>query len=94
MAVYSEKLEIESARLQAVAESGPEWREEDSSVGLTPPEEALIRAIRFLGEDYAKDLYYSVMSRARRVLPERQMSKEEVEELRAALRALGKAAIE
>ncbi|NIT56040.1 MAG: hypothetical protein GWN00_07315, partial [Aliifodinibius sp.] len=51
VAVYSEKLEAESARLQAVAEPGPEWREEDSSVGLTPPEEALIRAIRFLGDD-------------------------------------------
>lgn len=94
VAVYSEKLEAESARLQAVAEPGPEWREGDSSVGLTPPEEALIRAIRFLGDDYAKDLFYSVMSRARRLLPEKQMSKEEIKELRAVLRTLGKAAIE
>ncbi|MGD8774658.1 MAG: helix-turn-helix transcriptional regulator [Syntrophobacterales bacterium] len=94
VAVYSEKLEAESARLQVVAELGPEWREEDSSVELTPPEQALIRAIRFLGDDYAKDLFYRVMSRARRLLPGKQMSKEEVEELRAVLRTLGKAAIE
>ena len=94
VAVYSEKLETESVRLQAVAEPGPEWREEDSFVELTPAEEALIRAIRFLGDDYAKDLFYSVMSKARRLLPEKQMSKEEIKELRAVLRTLGKAAIE
>jgi histone H3/H4 len=34
------------------------------------------------------------MSRARRVLPEKKMSKEAVDELREVLRALGKAAIE
>jgi len=94
VAVYSGKPEAGLERLRAVAESGPEWKKEDSSLELTPPEQALIRAIRFLGADYSKDLYYKVMSRARRVLPEKKMPKEEVEELKAVLRALGKAAIE
>jgi transcriptional regulator with XRE-family HTH domain len=94
VAVYSGKPEGGQKRIRAVAESGPEWREEASSLELTPPEEALIRAIRFLGADYSKDLYYKVMSSARRVLPEEKMSKEEVEEFKAVLGILGKAAIE
>jgi len=94
VAVYSGKPEAELERLRSVAESGPEWRKEDSSLELTSPEEALIKAIRFLGADYSKDLYYKVMSRARRVLPGKKMSKEEVQQLKAILRALGKAAIE
>jgi transcriptional regulator with XRE-family HTH domain len=51
VAVYSGKPEAGPHTLRAVAESGPEWREEDSSLELTPPEQALIRAIRFLGAD-------------------------------------------
>jgi transcriptional regulator with XRE-family HTH domain len=94
VAVYSGKPEAGPERLRVVAESGPEWKKEDSSLELTPSEQALIRAIRFLGADYSKDLFYKVMSRARRVLPEKKMSKEAVDELREVLRALGKAAIE
>ena len=92
--VYSGKPEVGLEKLRAVAESGPEWREEASTLKLTAPEAALIRALRFLGGDYSKDLYYKVMSGARRVLPEKKMSKAEVEELKEVLRALGKAAIE
>ena len=92
--VYSGESEAGLEKLRGVAESGPEWRDEASSLELTPPEEALIRAIRFLGTEYSKDLYYSVMSGARRVLPEKKMSKAEVEEFKEVLRALGKAAIE
>jgi len=92
--VYSGKPEAGLEKLRAVAEPRPEWREKASSLKLTPPEEALIRAIRFLGADYSKDLYYKVMSGARKVLPEKKMSKEEFEELKAVLKALGKAAIE
>jgi len=51
VAVYSGKPGDELEKLPGVAESRPKWREEDSSVILTPPEEALIRAIRFLGDD-------------------------------------------
>lgn len=92
--VYSGKPEVGLEKLRAVAESGPEWREEASTLKLTAPEAALIRALRFLGGDYSKDLYYKVMSGARRVLPEKKMTKAEVEELKEVLRALGKAAIE
>jgi transcriptional regulator with XRE-family HTH domain len=94
VAVYSGKPEAELEKLQAVAESGPEWREEDSSVRLTPPEEALIRAIRFLGDDYSKDLYYKVMSRARKTIQEKNLSKGELEGLNEVLKILGMAAIE
>jgi len=94
VAVYSGKPEAEPEKLRAVAESGPEWREEDSSVRLTPPEEALIRAIRFLGDDYSKDLYYKVMSRARKTIQEKNLSKGELEGLNEVLKILGMAAIE
>ena len=94
VAVYSRKPEAERDKVQAVAESGPKWREVDYSVGLTPPEEALIKAIRFLGDDYAKDLYYSVMSQARKTMQDKKLSKGELEGLNEVLRILGMAAIE
>ena len=94
VAVYSGKPEVELEKFGAVAESGPEWQEEDSSVKLTPPEEALIRAIRFLGDEYAKDLYYTVMSKARKAMQAEDLSKKELEGLNAVLRILGTAAIE
>jgi transcriptional regulator with XRE-family HTH domain len=94
VAVYSEKPEAELERLRAVAESGPEWRKEDSSLVLTSPEEALIKAIRFLGADYSKDLYYKVMSRARKTIQEKNLSKGEMEGLNEVLKILGMAAIE
>lgn len=94
VAVYSGKPEAEPEKLGIVAESGPEWREEDSSAKLSPPEEALIRAIRFLGDEYAKDLYYSVMSQTRKSIQKKRLTKGKLEELREILRKLGKAAIE
>ena len=94
VAVYSGKPEDELEKLRAVAESGPAWREEDSSVRLTPPEEALIRAIRFLGDDYAKDLYYSVMSQARKSIQEKRLAKGQLAAVRQVVKILGKAAIE
>ena len=94
VAVYSGKPEGEREKLPVVAESGPEWREEDSSLGLTPPEQALISALRFLGEDYAKDLYYHVMSKARKTLQDKRFSKGERERLNQALKILGMAAID
>ena len=93
VAVYSGMPEAELERLRAVAESGPEWRKEDSSLGLTPPEQALIRAIRFLGAEYSKDLYYSVMSQTRKSIKEKRLTKGELEELNEVLKKLGKAAI-
>ena len=80
--------------LPVVAESGPEWREEGSHIGLTGPEVALIKAIRFLGDDYAKDLYYSVLSRVRKTIQDKDLAKGEVERLNEILRILGMAAIE
>jgi transcriptional regulator with XRE-family HTH domain len=94
VAVYSGKPEAELERLRAVAESGPEWRKEDSSLELTSPEEALIKAIRFLGVDYSKDLYYKVMSRARKTMQEKNLSRGELEGLNEVLKILGMAAIE
>jgi len=92
--VYSGKPEGEPGKLRVVAESGPEWRAEDPSPGLTPPEEALVRVIRFLGDDYAKDLYYHVMSKARKTIQDKNLSKGERERLNKALKILGMAAIE
>lgn len=92
--VYSGKPEAEVDTLRGVAESGPKWREEPSSLELTPPEEALIRAIRFLGADYSKDLYYSVMSKARRIIQDKNLSKRELKRLNEVLKILGMAAIE
>jgi transcriptional regulator with XRE-family HTH domain len=94
IAVYSGKPEAELEKLTVVAESGPQWRKEDSSVSLTPPEEALIRAIRFLGDEYIKDLYYSVMSKARKAMQNESLSKEELAGLNRVLKILGMAAIE
>jgi transcriptional regulator with XRE-family HTH domain len=94
VAVYSGKPEAELERLRGVAESGPEWRKEESSLELTSPEEALIKAIRFLGADYSKDLYYSVMSQTRKSIKEKRLTKGELEELTEVLKKLGKAAIE
>jgi transcriptional regulator with XRE-family HTH domain len=81
-------------KLRVVAESGPEWREEGSDMGLTPPEVALIKAIRFLGDDYAKDLYYAVLSRVRKTIQDKGLAKGEVERLNEVLKILGVAAIE
>jgi hypothetical protein len=94
VAVYSGKPEVEQEKLGAVAESGPEWKEEDSSVKLTPAEEALIRAIRFLGDDYAKDLYYRVMSQTRKSIQEKRLAKGKLAVVRQVVKILGKAAIE
>ena len=94
VAVYSGKPEDELKRLRAVAESGPKWSEEGSDLGLTAPEIALVKAIRFLGEDYAKDLYYTVLSRVRKTLQDKDLAKGEVERLNEILKILGMAAIE
>ena len=94
VAVYSGKPEIEPEKSRVVAEPGPEWREEGSDMGLTSPEVALIKAIRFLGDEYAKDLYYTVMSKARKAMQAEDLSKKELEGLNAVLRILGTAAIE
>lgn len=94
IAVYSGKPEAELKKLQIVAESGPQWKQAGLSVELSPQEDALIRALRFLGTDYAKDLYYSVMSRARKTMQEKNLAKREFEELNEVLKILGMAAIE
>ena len=54
----------------------------------------MIRALRFLGADYAKDLYYTVMRRAKNAAEERRLEEEELEELSTELDILGRAAIE
>jgi transcriptional regulator with XRE-family HTH domain len=92
--VYSGKPEAGREQFRGVAESGPVWREEPSSLELTPPEEALIRAIRFLGADYSKDLYYRVMSKARKTIKDKNLSKKELKRLNQVLKILGMAAIE
>jgi tRNA C32,U32 (ribose-2'-O)-methylase TrmJ len=61
---------------------------------LSRQEEAFIDTLRFLGEDYAKDLYYRVMSRARKAIQRRKLEKAELEKLKEVLRTLGEAAIE
>ena len=94
VAVYSGKPDTEPEKSRVVAESGPKWREEDSDMGLTSPEVALIKAIRFLGDEYAKDLYYTVMSQTRKSLQEKRLTRRELEELKEVLRKLGTAAIE
>ena len=94
VAVYSRKPETEGDKVRAVAESGPKWMEVDYTVGLTPPEEALIKAIRFLGDDYAKDLYYSVMSQTRKSIQEKRLAKGKLAAVRQVVKILGKAAIE
>ena len=92
--VYSGKPSIDSADSPAVAEPGPRWRQVSSSMELSRQEEALIDTLRFLGNDYAKDLYYRVMSRARKAIQSRELKKGELEKLKEVLRTLGEAAIE
>ena len=92
--VYSGKPSIDSADSPAVAEPGPQWRQGSSSMELSRQEEALIDTLRFLGNDYAKDLYYRVMSRARKAIQRRELEKGELEKLKEVLRTLGEAAIE
>ncbi|MBW2579491.1 MAG: hypothetical protein JRD00_00805, partial [Deltaproteobacteria bacterium] len=94
VAVYSGKPSVDSADSPAVAEPGPQWRQVSSSMELSRQEEALIDTLRFLGPDYAKDLYYRVMSRARKAIQRRELEKGELERLKKVLRTLGKAAIE
>ena len=77
-----------------MAETGPQWRQVGSSMQLSRQEEALIDTLRFLGADYAKDLYYRVMSRARKAIQSSELEKGELERLKEVLRTLGKAAIE
>ena len=92
--VYSGKLRVDSAGSQAVAEPGPRWRQLSSSMELSRQEEALIDTLRFLGAEYAKDLYYRVMSRARKAIQSKELEKGEIERLKEVLRTLGEAAIE
>jgi transcriptional regulator with XRE-family HTH domain len=94
VAVYSGKPSVGSADSPAVAEPGLQWRQVSSSMELSRQEEALIDTLRFLGPDYAKDLYYRVMSRARKAIQRRELEKGELERLEEVLRTLGKAAIE
>ncbi len=92
--VYSGKLSVDSTDSSAVAEPGPQWRQISSSMELSRQEEALIDTLRFLGADYAKDLYYRVMSRARKAIQDRELEKGELEKLKEVLKTLGEAAIE
>jgi transcriptional regulator with XRE-family HTH domain len=94
VAVYSGKPSVDSADSPAVAEPGPQWRQVSSSMELSRQEEALIDTLRFLGAEYAKDLYYRVMSRARKAIQSKELEKSELEKLKEVLRILGKAAIE
>ena len=94
VAVYSGKPSVDSTDSPAVAEPGPQWRQVGSSMELSRQEEALIDTLRFLGADYAKDLYYRVMSRARKAIQSSELEKGELERLKEVLRTLGKAAIE
>lgn len=92
--VYSGKPSVDSPGSQAIAEPGARWRQLSSSMELSQQEEALIDTLRFLGADYAKDLYYQVMSRARKAIQSRELEKGELEKLQKVLRTLGEAAIE
>jgi transcriptional regulator with XRE-family HTH domain len=92
--VYSGKPSADFPDSPAVAEPGPQWRRINSSKELSRQEEALIETLRFLGADYAKDLYYRVMSRDRKAIQSRELEKGELERLKEVLRTLGKAAIE
>ncbi len=94
VAVYRGKPVRESTQSPMVAEPGPEWKRTGSSLVLNRHEEALIRALRFLGADYPKDLYYTVMSQARNAIRNRKLEKGELEELREVLHILGRAAID
>jgi transcriptional regulator with XRE-family HTH domain len=94
VAVYSGKPSVDSAESPAVAEPGPQWRRVSSSMELSRQEEALVDTLRFLGAEYAKDLYYRVMSRARKAIQRRELEKGELEKLKEVLSILGKAAID
>jgi transcriptional regulator with XRE-family HTH domain len=94
VAVYSGKPSVDSAESPAVAEPGPQWRQVSSSMELSRQEEALVDTLRFLGAEYAKDLYYRVMSRARKAIQRRELEKGELEKLKEVLSILGKAAID
>jgi transcriptional regulator with XRE-family HTH domain len=94
VAVYSRKPEAEFHYVAGIAEPGPDWRQAASPMELSRAEEALVRALRFLGSDYAKDLSYKVMSQARRAIQKRELEKTELKELNEVLGILGKAAIE
>ena len=94
VAVYSGKPSVESVESPAVAETGPKWRQVSSSMELSRQEEALIDTLRFLVVDYAKDLYYRVMSQARKAIQSRELEKSELKRLKEVLRTLGEAAIE
>lgn len=94
VAVYSRKPEAEFSYLAGIAESGPDWKQAASPMELNRAEEALVRTLRFLGSDYAKDLYYKVMSQARRAIQKGELAKTELKELNEVLAILGKAAIE
>ena len=92
--VYSGKPDRETVDLHGVAEPSPVWQRISPSIELSPQEEALIRAVRFLDPAYAKDLYYNVMSRLRKRIEEEEMEKETIERLKEVIRVLGQAAIE
>ena len=94
VAVYGRKTETESPYSAAIAEPPPDWKRAASSMELSRAEAALVRTLRFLGSDHTKDLYYSVMSQARRAIKRREMERSEVKELNEALGILGRAAIE
>jgi transcriptional regulator with XRE-family HTH domain len=92
--VYSGKPDPETVDLHGVAEPGPLWNRTSPSIELSPREEALIRAVRFLGPTDAKDLYYKVMSRLRKGIQQEEMEEETIERLKEVIRVLGQAAIE
>ena len=94
VAVYGGTPETETVDSQLVAEPGPDWKQFISSIELSPQEEALILAIRSLGSEYAKDLYYSVMSQLRKGIQEKEVGKETLTKLHELIRILGKAAID
>lgn len=94
VAVYGGTPETETVDSQLVAEPGPDWKQFTSSIALNPQEEALILAIRSLGSEYAKDLYYSVMSQLRKGIQKKEVAKETLDKLQEVIRVLGKAAID
>jgi hypothetical protein len=61
---------------------------------LNRTEEAVIRTLRFLGPDYAQDVYFSLRKQAQREARERKLKGSDLEDLESALDVLGKAAIE
>lgn len=72
------------------AQSGPAG----SVVVLNRTEEAVVRTLRFLGPDYAQDVYFSLRKQAQREARERELKGRDLEDLESALDVLGKAAIE